>query len=304
VSLLHSASIHYATTETAATSFTKRNNRLDGATQLLPTLHLNYERLPDWRLEAGDIGSSLVIVEHPKGLTKETADRLLQFVRDGGSLLLTGMGITQDKRFADLFGVETISGPKNSEKLTIHCDGTTYEFDHWLFKLESTGAETLLDVQGADGEKYPFLTSRDLGKGQLYCVSLPLLTSHGEQAVPKPVLEEVFEQVLPVSQRFLDTNAPETVEVVLRRQGDRRIVHLVNMAPGERELYRSGKRAYPFIKSLPQVPSCSVSIRLPQQPTSVRLQPRDEAIENWQYEDGRLTVEVPGFAVHQIVVIE
>jgi glycosyl hydrolase family 42 (putative beta-galactosidase) len=304
VSLLHSASIHYATTETAATSFTKRNNRLDGATQLLPTLHLNYEMLPDWRLEAGDVGSSLVIVEHPKGLHGKTADHLLQYVRDGGSLLLTGMGLTQDKRFADLFGVTTLSGPKNSEKLTIHSDGTTYEFDHWLFKLESTGAKTLLEVQGADGEEYPFLTSRGLGKGRLYYVSLPLLTSHGEQAVPKPVLEAVFEQVLPVSQRLLDTSAPETVEVVLRRQGDRRIVHLVNMATGERELYRSGKRAYPFIKSLPQVPSCSVSIRLPQRPTSVRLQPRDEAIEKWQYEDGRLTVEVPGFAVHQIVVIE
>ena len=34
VSLLHSASIHYATTEQAATSFTKRNNRIDGAAWL------------------------------------------------------------------------------------------------------------------------------------------------------------------------------------------------------------------------------------------------------------------------------
>ena len=111
VSLLHSAAIHYATTETAATSFTKRNNRLDGATQRLPTLHLNYEMLPDWRLAAGDVGSPLVIVEHPKGLTSETANRLLEVVRQGGSLLLTGMGIGQDKRFADLFGVQVVSRP-------------------------------------------------------------------------------------------------------------------------------------------------------------------------------------------------
>ena len=152
VSLLHSAAIHYATTETAATSFTKRNNRLDGATQRLPTLHLNYEMLPDWRLAAGDVGSPLVIVEHPKGLTSETADRLLEVVRQGGSLLLTGMGIGQDKRFADLFGVQVVSSAAGPEKLTASVDGTAHDFDHWLFKLEASTADVLVPGGGqADG---------------------------------------------------------------------------------------------------------------------------------------------------------
>ena len=304
VSLLHSASIHYATTGTAATSFTKRNNRLDGATRLLPTLHLNYEMLPDWQLESGHVGSSLVIVEHPKGMTKKTTDHLLQFVRDGGALLLTGMGVTQHKRFADLFGVQVLTGPKGPEKLSARLDDAAHEFDHWLFKLATTTAETLLDVQAADGKEYPLLTGNDLGKGRLYCVPVPMLSSHGKQSVPPPVLKGLFEQVLPASQRLLDTNAPETVEVVLRKQGQRQIVHLVNMASGERELHRSGKRAYPLIKSLPPVPRCSISVLLHDRPASVRLQPQDEPIETWQYEEGRLTIEVPGFAVHQIVVID
>ena len=219
VSLLHSAAIHYATTETAATSFTKRNNRIDGATQRLPTLHLNYEMLPDWRLAAGDVGSPLVIVEHPKGLTSETADRLLELVRQGGSLLLTGMGIGQDKRFADLFGVQVVSSAAGPEKLTASVDGTAHDFDHWLFKLEASTADVLLEVTAADGKKYPLLTGSDLGPGRLYYVPLPLLTNHGNQAVPQPVLEGIFEQVLPSSQRLLDTDAPETVEVVLAPPG-------------------------------------------------------------------------------------
>ncbi len=304
VSLLHSASIHYATTETAATSFTKRNNRLDGATRLLPTLHLNYEMLPDWRLATGDVGSPLVIVEHPKGLTKKTADQLLQFVRKGGSLLLTGMGISQDRRFADLFGVRVLSGATGPEKLTARVDGTAHVFEHWLFKLETTAADVLLEAATDDGKTYPLLTANDLGEGRLYCVPLPLLTNHGNQAVPQPVLDGIFEQVLPASQRRLDTDAPETVEVVLRRQGPRQIVHLVNMAPGEREVHRSGTRSYPSIKSLPPVKKCRISIRQSDRPTSVRLQPQDEPIEGWHYEAGRLTVEVPTFNVHQIVVIE
>ena len=105
--------------------------------------------------------------------------------------------------------------------------------------------------------------------------SVPLLTNHGNQAVPQPVLEGIFEQVLPSAQRLLDTDAPETVEVVLRRQGDRQIVHLVNMASGERKVYRSGTSSYPFLKSLPRVRECRVSIRRSERPASVRFQPED-----------------------------
>jgi hypothetical protein len=304
VSLLHCASIHYATSETAATSFTKTNNRIDGATRRLPTLHLNYEMLPDWRLAAGDVGSPLVIVEHPNGLTRETADRLLQYVRQGGRLLLTGMGIVQDKRFADLFGVRVVSGATGPEKLTADVEGIAYDFDHWLFKLEATTADVLLEATAADGKTYPLLTSSDLGRGRLYCVPLPLLTNHGNQAVPQAVLAGIFEQVLPSSQRLLTTDAPETVEVVLRCQGDRQIVHLVNMAPGERHVYRAGTRSYPLIKSLPRVRECRVSIRRSERPASVRLQPEDQPVDDWDYQAERLTFVVPPFDIHQMVVIE
>jgi hypothetical protein len=304
VSLLHSASIHYATTETAATSFTKTNNRIDGATRRLPTLHLNYEMLPDWRLAAGDVGSPLVIAEHPKGLTRETADRLLQYVRQGGCVLLTGMGISQDKRFADLFGVRVVSGATGPEKLTASVEGIAHDFHHWLFKLETSTADVLLEATAADGKKYPLLTSRDLGRGRLYCVPLPLLTHHGNQAVPQAVLVGIFEQVLPSSQRSLATDAPETVEIVLRRQGDRQIVHLVNMAPGERAVHRSGTRSYALIKSLPRVRECRVSIRRSERPASLRFQPEDKSVDGWDYEAGRVTFVVPPFDIHQMVVIE
>jgi hypothetical protein len=69
-------------------------------------------------------------------------------------------------------------------------------------------------------------------------------------------------------------------------------------------LYRSGKRAYPLIKSLPPVPECSILVKLPDRPISVQLQPQGKPVEHWQYQNGQLSVEVPGFAVHQMVVIE
>lgn len=304
VSLLHSASIHYSVTESAATSFTRRNNRIDGATRLLPTLHLNYEMLSDWRLDAGEVGSPLVIVEHPKGLTKKTADRLIELVRGGRSLLLTGMGISQDQRFGELFGLKLLSSPRGPERLTANVNGTAYEFDHWFFKFEAVGAETLLEIEAANGSRHPLLSSAKLGKGRLYCVPFPLLSDHGKQAAPRPLLDEIFEKVLPPSERLLASDAPATVEVVLRRQGNRRIVHLVNMAPGEREILRADRRNYPLIHSLPPVPPCRVSVRLTERPSGVRFEPEGKPVEDWRHENGRLTIDVPGFTVHRMVMIE
>ena len=110
VSLLHSAAAHYAVTETATTSFTKQDNRIDGAADVLPRLHLNYEMVPDWRLEAQDVRSPLLIVEHPKRLMRKTVDALIEYVQGGGRLLMTGMGIGLDKRLEEAFGIAAFTG--------------------------------------------------------------------------------------------------------------------------------------------------------------------------------------------------
>ncbi|NLY00815.1 MAG: hypothetical protein GXY83_32385 [Rhodopirellula sp.] len=214
------------------------------------------------------------------------------------------MGISQDQRFGELFGLKLLSSPRGPERLTANVNGTAYEFDHWFFKFEAVGAETLLEIEAANGSRHPLLSSAKLGKGRLYCVPFPLLSDHGKQAAPRPLLDDIFEKVLPLSERLLASDAPATVEVVLRRQGNRRIVHLVNMAPGEREILRADRRNYPLIHSLPPVPPCRVSVRLTERPSGVRLEPEGKPVEDCRHEDGRLTVDVPGFAVHRMVVIE
>jgi hypothetical protein len=260
--------------------------------------------LPDWRLASDDIGSPLIVVEHPKGMTKKTADRLLDFANGGGSLLMTGMGIGQDQRLAKCFGVKIASHPKGPQPLRVDVGDGRHAFEHWLFKLQAVEAETLLEITAADGQSYPLLTRNSVGSGNAYFVPLPLLASHGSQSVPQPVLAEIFERVLPAADRLLTTDAPETVEVVLRRQGQRRIVHLVNMARGEREQFSSGKRRYPLITSLPPVPDCRLTVRMSERPETVHLEPQNTRIDDWHYAAGRLNVNVPSFAVHQIVVVD
>ena len=97
-----------------------------------------------------------------------------------------------------MFGVKILTGPKAPEELSVDLDGTTQEFDHWLFRLEPMAAQTLLSVQAANGQVYPLLTRHDLGKGHVYYVSVPLLSSHGKQAVPRSVIQAVFREIIDI----------------------------------------------------------------------------------------------------------
>lgn len=303
VSLLHSAAAHYAATAGATTCFTKGDNRIDGATEALPRLHLNYEMVPDYRLHAQDVRSPLLICEHPKRLTADTIDAIVEYVRAGGRLLMTGMGISLDRRLETLCGINGFTGARGAEPLAFNDGRATLPFEHWLFRLDLSTATRLLDVDDAGGETHAALTKNRFGKGWAYYVPLPFLSKHGKNVVPGELLDAVFDHVLPPEERLLRTNAPETVEVVLRELDGRHIVHLVNMAPGNRRIITGGRRRYPMITEIPRVETCHVSVRLPARPHSVELQPQGTALEGWNYEEGRLEADLPPIDVHQMMVI-
>jgi len=303
VSLLHHAAAHYAVTDTSTVCFSKTDNRLAGACQALARLHLNYEMVPDWRLREQDIRSALLVVEHPKVLTEETVDALIESVKSGGSLLMTGMGITRDPRLRELFGIAEMVGPSGSEELTVKIGDSATAFTHWLFRLPLSTARQLLGVEDAKGETHPVLTRHRSGKGLAYYVPLPLLSQHGDDVVPSSLLQFVFDAALPPDKRLVTTDAPDTVEVVLRRKADEYILHLVNLAPGRREVTKAGIRKYTRITDIPPVPRTRISVRLPARPTAVTLQPQGAAPENWTFANGRLDAVVPEFGIHQMVVM-
>ena len=303
VSLLHHAAAHYAATDSAPHCFHKSDNRIEGACDALSRLHLNYEMIPDWRLQEGDIKSPLLIVEHPKVLTKDAGDALVKFVEGGGHLLMTGMRITGDDRFRELFGIREYVGATGSEELTFTINGCDIPFTHWLFRLQLSTGRQLLAVKDARGATHPILTRNEFGRGVAYYVPIPLLSRHGEDVVPGELLQSVFDAALPAESRLLTTDAPETVEVVLRQQGGEYVLHLVNLAPGTREVTKGAMQTFIKITDIPPVRPARISVRLPARPTAVTLQPQGAALEGWRFTNGRLEATVPEFAIHQMVVM-
>ena len=303
VSLLHSAAAHYAANDKAAPSFNRANNRIDGASAALVKQHLNYEMLPDWRLHEQDVRGRLLIVEHPKVLTQRTVESLIHFVSEGGSLLITGMGLSQSEELRKTFGIAKIDGSSGSEPLSFKSADGDEPFGHWLSRVTPSTASVLLNVSDADGDRYPLLTQSEHGRGKAFYVPIPLLTLHGKDIVPRPLLDHVFDLVLPPSERLLSTDAPDTVEVVLRKKDRRHVVHLVNMAPGTREVFRSGNRRHTKITAIEPAPECRIVVKTPGRPVAVELQPQGTSLHDWHYEGGRVEIRVPGFDIHQMVVL-
>ncbi len=304
VSVLHSAASHYAVNDRARTCFTRGDNRLEGAAGWLARLHLNYEIVPDWRLEAQDVRSPVLIVEHAKKLTAKTVDALVRYVNGGGKLLMTGMGPHAQERLQELCGIAASVGPDGAETLDVEVDGKNMPLEHWLFRVRLSTGKALLHAKDADGQGHPLLVKNRAGNGEAYYFATPLLTAHGKNVIPDELMEHLFSLIAPPEQRHVTTDAPPTVEIVLRKQPDRYVLHLVNMANGERDIVTAARRRYTKIANIPPVPPCHVSLRLPAKPTSIRLVPQDTTLEDWTYENDRLNVALPEFAIHQLMVVE
>lgn len=305
-SLLNAAEAHYAVTDAAGpVCFNRRDNRIDGAAELLPRLHLNYEMVGDWRLHAQDVRSGLLIVEHPKRLSRKSVDAVANFVRDGGTLLVTGMGVSSGgETMRNVLGVDKVLGPKQAERLIVEHDGQEWPFEHHLYRFQSDEAEPVILARDRKGASQPLLVRHRFGQGTAYYFATPMLTSHGANVVPPALLRTVFDQVAPSQERLIRTDAPESVEVVLRARGDDRIVHLVNMARGERQVFEAGRRKYVNLSQLPAAAACEVQLRVAARPRAVTLQPQDVPLSDWSYQDGIVRAKIPSFAVHQIVVVE
>lgn len=109
----------------------------------------------------------------------------------------------------------------------------------------------------------------------------------------------MLDLALPRSERKLVVDGQPTIEASLCHNGGERIVHLVNKSKG----VEKGEGFAQLIMSIPPTPPCHVSLKMAKKPAAVTLQPGARKPLNWRYANGRVEIDVPGFAVHEIVAL-
>lgn len=279
VTLLFSAANLYHTTRAGTRVFPQPYEAILATTDTLDSLQVHYEYTTDHQLEAGVVGTRVLILDDAQALTPRTLAAVRGFVELGGTLLHVGSTAVQPE-LADLLGVQA-AGP-------------------------FVGSNSPAQVVERDAKGEALLTVHRFGRGQAFFTPRAFQQAD-EPAAKQAVFGRILARVLPEKDRIVNVaGLPSTVEVGLRRGPQGTVLHLVNRAPGEREMMHREGRAELSRKiiGLPPVPACRVTLRHDRRPRSVTLQPEGTALKGWKYADGRLTFSVPSFPVHQMVVVQ
>ena len=95
----------------------------------------------------------------------------------------------------------------------------------------------------------------------------------------------------------VEVDGPPALEVVVRTQGDRLTVNLINRGAGE----TLSPRRVQF-DDLPPIEGIRIAVRRAEPPRSVTLEPSADPV-HWTWADGILSITVPSVRIHDILVI-
>lgn len=299
VAALHSWRHHYRTGTAGSThdiysvhdALIEEHYHLD----IIPE-HILLERLPEYRV---------LILESQTHLPAEVYEKIREYVRGGGGLVvsgevdLIGEGYARNLALADVLGVKL--APEGPETAWVRHEGNAFEVSGWL-PIEATTAEVVCPLwEEAEGDRplaQPAVTLNRFGKGRALFIAAPLFRHFGQVRDPRlrGLLDSCVAEV--TDRKLVDLEGPSCVQVSVRQKGDETIVHLCNNAPGK-DLHGGDL----VVQSVPTVGPLTVLLEYPREPGTVRLQPENrEPI--WTWRDGTLRVEVPSLHIHTAVVVD
>jgi hypothetical protein len=240
------------------------------------------------------------LVVLPEWTTLEPAvrDQLRGYVERGGNLIVIGpQMIMQFEDELDVF----LEGNFEPEAIKF------LEYDGWLdgrkaaYQQPRLGAKAkpfglMYDTFDTNTPSEPAAAITAFGEGRIAGLfqNMGHYYRNTQTSIPRKFLQRVIRELFP--RPAVEVTGSTFIEVVLAKQGDKTVVHLINSAG-----HADNARVYIF-DEVPPVGPLSVVIRQDAAPTSVRLEPEGVELEH-SFSDGEIRVEVPRVEVHSMVVV-
>ncbi|MBN1417750.1 MAG: hypothetical protein JXP34_03185 [Planctomycetes bacterium] len=230
-------------------------------------------------------------------------EKLLAYVRDGGSLLVVGPRAA--KLFEEELGAKLIGEP--SQKL----NGLAFGDRMAGVKSDSQGVELsdratpfgriyrsdVRDQNDFAGPFQPAASIAALGKGKIAATYLDLgeRYANASTTVARDFLHGLVRALFP--DPLVAVDGSHSVDVTAGRVGGRLTVHLVNTAGPH------GDATVHIFDDIPPVGPLVVRIRAAR-PRAVTLQPGDRSV-SWTYDEGGIVrALIPRVDIHEILVLE
>lgn len=302
VAVLHSEEHLRSTTRGESLMFSADLTGPEGATYALLENHYGADLLDEVQMLQRLDDYPVVVAPNRNAMSETLVDALKDYVQQGGRLLLTGADAWD--RFGGRFlGVRKGRVEENTTFYLPHDDERFPAFSAaWRLTTPTTaeGLGLLGKSNFPDSEllPHPPATLRRVGKGRILYVPFDLFGDFQRNRTPATAgwVGELMRKL--AGRRPIEIDAPTCIDVALRRQPDRTIIHLVNRATGlPRSLH---DRA---VDEIPCVGPIRITLRTAQKPRRLHL-----AFEKGKLASKRnaktLLIELDRVHIHAAVVIE
>jgi hypothetical protein len=241
---------------------------------------------------------SLIVIPEWDYLEEQFKQELLQYVKDGGSLLVIGPNAAA--MFEKQLGVKFIGKAEQKDKWLFHND--------YMCGLKTVSQEVKLD-NGVEefgklfpendytGESIPAASIAKYGKGKIAGV----YTNLGERYykartfVSRHFLGALVRKLFP--KPLVEVSGSHFVDVVAAEKGGKLMINLINTAGPHSDMDDC------VFAEIPPIGPLNVLIRTARKPKTITLQP-DNVKMNYKFSKGEVKLTLPQLKIHEIIVIE
>jgi hypothetical protein len=271
---------------------------LEGALHALLNLHYSVDILAEHQLQPRLREFPLVVIPDSHKLTDEFRKALIDYVDQGGSLLLLGEKCA--RLFEPILGAELEGGPAEKAVEFVSSSGVTNANGLWqIVKLATAQAVGFVyptrDTR-KDGEIAATVNS--FGKGKVGAVYGPVASIYFRSHHPwlREFIGGLAAELFP--NPVVRVEGPYCLDLSLRITRDGRLsVHLLNTAG------MPLPDRYGFTDFIPPLEDIRLTVKTPAKPKSVTWIPDGGTLE-WSWSNGLLKVTVPKLKIHSVVVID
>ncbi|MBQ7256723.1 MAG: alpha-L-fucosidase [Abditibacteriota bacterium] len=273
-----------------------------GAGTLLNECHYHYDYVMPSMVKGRLSDYKVVVLPEVYKLEEDFSEEIREYVKAGGSLLVTGLNCT--KTMSDILGVSGEEIMKEGYNY-LSAGNRVTTFGDTFTKVTPTSAKVLKYIMknqiiGEDETENPAVTVNQYGKGVVVGVYFNMFESEADTHYPlnRVFFKEIMDN-FPVEWKISDVEAPNYVHFNLREKEGKLIINLVNVG---KVTTATELNNVDMVERIPQVPYLRFKVKADKEPTGVELIPAQTNIVT-TYKEGYLTVEVKNLDIMESVVI-
>ncbi len=252
----------------------------------------------------------LVVVPKQTRLTSELTATLEAFAAEGGSVIMSGPHLAEE--VPDLVGATPAGEPRNSMNgsdawgaVFIETDGEAASVAGPWHPVQCTDAEPhalgLANSEpGKDGTGIPVITRRAVGNGAIVAIHCPLFRDYFRAHCPRQ--RRLFAKLvadLGIEWLVELEDAPPYLELILRRQGDRLMINLINRGSGEMSYTNRA-----VIECMPPVQGAKLRLAKGMSVAECLHQPNGTPLTvSVDRSDGRPYIQAPNVDIHEVIEV-